>query len=279
MLAQTAFLAPRRFVFAFAACLAAVALLATHLRATSWAAAANMSAGHLAGILFVVAFTELLLRERQAHAQNEALAVALATNRERTRVARDVHDIVGHSLTAVHAQLTGALAVRERDSARSAELVESARALTEDGLKEIRRSVSTLRDDARGPLLEALRSLLSTARTAGLATELVIEGALSEPSAAASLALYRMLQECITNSLRHGKASRLRATLSQRAADLELCVEDDGPGTQPIVPGAGLKGLEERITSLGGEVEIAAIAGKGVRLAARIPHPSNQRRT
>ncbi|HEY2514114.1 MAG TPA: sensor histidine kinase [Polyangiaceae bacterium] len=271
VLAQTVFILPRRIVVAYGAAIVGLTFFVARAHTASWLAAITRSGGQVAGVIFVVAFTETLIRERQARARNEELAVTLATTRERARIAREVHDIVGHSLTAIHAQLTGALAVQGRDSERSARLLESARALTEEGLRDIRRSISTLRERSSESLLEQVRGLLATAAATGLETRLVVEGAPQEPSATTVLAVYRVVQECITNAIRHGRASSVRVTLSFEATELGFAVEDDGVGAEVIVPGAGLTGVKERIALLGGEVAIEARQGAGVRLAARVP--------
>jgi signal transduction histidine kinase len=275
VLAQTVFLAPRRFLLLFGAFLAGVTVVATRARAVSWLSALDLSAGHLAGIVFVVAFTEILLRERQARERNERFAVELATARERARIARDVHDILGHSLTALHAQVTGAFAVRERDPERSTHLLNAARALAEDGLREVRASVSALREGARAPLAAELRSLLAIAETTGLDTQLVLDGAPAiEPSATTALSIYRIVQECITNSIRHGEASRVTVTLTYGEADLCVRVEDDGRGADDLQPGAGLNGVRERVALLGGDIAIETRPGAGLRLEARVPFTS-----
>src|SRR5205814_1805738 len=119
---------------------------------------------------------------------------------------------VGHSLTAVQAQLAGALAVHERDPEGSVRLMRSALTLTDASLGDVRQSVSALRSEPGPSLLEELRSLLATTGEMGLTTELLLQGEPYQPSAMVSLALVRMVQECITNSRRHGAASRLRVT-------------------------------------------------------------------
>ena len=265
-----------------------VTVLAHRLRAASWSAAVGMSAGHLAGALFVAAFTAIYMLERRARAKNEELLRALeaahqrqrdfalqgeelATARERARIARDVHDILGHSLTAVQAQLAGALAVQARDPARSASLVESALALTSDGLADIRGSVAALRPDGGRSLVEELRRLVAAAAASGVAVTLLLDGAPYEPPAMMSLAVCRMVQECLTNGRRHGGATAMRVTIGYREHELSVCIDDDGVGADLIVPGGGLTGIHERVTMLGGELVVDSQRDTGLRIAARLP--------
>jgi len=288
VLGQMVFMLPARGVTLVAGYVALVTVAAVRLRSASWFTALGMAAGHLSGVVFVLAFAALFVRERLARIQKSELLAALgraneqlrgftaqaeelAAARERARIARDVHDIVGHSLTAVQAQLCGALAVYERDAERSVRLVQSALTLTEASLGDVRQSVSALRSEPGPSLIEELRSLFSTTEQMGLTAELLLQGEPYQPSAMVSLAVVRMVQECITNSRRHGAASRLRVTLIYGEGVLSAQVEDDGAGADGLVPGVGLNGIRERVTMLGGELKIEAQSGVGVRLAARIP--------
>lgn len=271
IVAQTAFVTPRRFVVGFAVAQVALVVAATCLRAPSFPAAVGLASGHVAGIVFVVSFVELLVRERQGRLTNERLVVELATARERTRIARDVHDILGHSLTAVHAQLSGALAVAEHDRDQATKLVRSAQTLTERGLQDVRRSVGALRGE-RVALVVELRTLLDTAEQSGLRTSLHVEGAPRELPEANAVALRHAAQECITNCLRHGGATKIGVTVcyGERAVDLEIA--DDGRGAVDPEPGHGLRGLRERVELVGGTlVDIATAPGEGFALRARVP--------
>jgi signal transduction histidine kinase len=161
--------------------------------------------------------------------------------------------------------------VGETDPARATRLVENACAATERGLHDVRRSVTALRGGPYKTMLEELRGLLAAAESAGLETDLVLEGSPYEPAAMVSLAVYRVVQEGMTNGLRHGKASRVRVTLIYGDSDLRVRVEDNGAGAKAIAPGGGLRGIAERLALLGGDVEVDAVLGAGVRLAARLP--------
>ena len=277
VLAQCTIVLPRRVAIAFAVGVVALSTCAIRMRVASWPDALAGAAGIAAGALFVTAFVLLLLREhRVLHAFSRQVE-QLAAAHERTRIAREVHDILAHTLTAVHAQLSGALAVRDLDPGRSVRLIEGARGLTEAGLGDLRRSISELREHAALPLVDRVRGLLGAIEATGMRVELVIDGHADEPPEVASAA-FRAVQECITNAIRHGAASRVQVLLAYSAAELHLVVEDDGRGAVHLVPGLGLRGLTERVTSLGGNLAITSPAGTGVRVEIRLPLDEGHRR-
>ena len=270
VLAQCAIALPRRATIAFAVGIVMLSMCAIRTRVASWPDALIGAAGIAAGALFVTAFMLLLLREHRVVRAFSRQVELLAAAHERTRIAREVHDILGHTLTAVHAQLSGALAVRDLDPARSVRLIEGARSLTEEGLGDLRRSISELREHAALPLVERVRALLGAIEATGMRGELVVDGDPDETPEVASAA-FRAVQECITNAIRHGAASRIKVALVYSASELRVVIEDDGRGAIRIVPGLGLAGLTERVTGLGGDLEITARPGSGVRVAARLP--------
>jgi signal transduction histidine kinase len=269
VLFQVALLVPPGWVWL--ACLYAVLVpaLATYLRVGSWLHTAPLSVGPAAGAVFVVGFTLLLRRERALQQENEGLIRDLAATEERARIARDMHDVLGHSLTAVHAQLSGAMAIARVDPAGASSLIASAQQLTEEGLREVRRSVSALRSQPTISLLGRLDDLLKTAEEAGQTITLTIEGDAAGLSEVVALTGFRVAQECVTNHLRHAASTHATLRVSVGASELRVEYENDGPVTQ-IIPGAGLTGMQERVAALGGSVDIQARATGGTRLVAII---------
>ena len=271
VLCEGAFFASRRRVVLFAL-LASAFIVAAHRQrsATTWQAV-TLSAGHLAGVLFVVALALLLRSERDARAQGEVLAAA----RERTRIAREVHDTLGHALTAAQAQLAGALAVGGSDLARMEALVRGATMLVDDSLLALRQSVSALREAPSLVLLDAARALLDQAENAGLRTTLRSEGAPFTLPVMVTMALYRSLQECITNTLRHAGATQLDVTLHYASSRVTMHVHDNGHPIAPLICGAGLRGIEERVVLLGGDLTVSPLAtGFAVRVSIATNGPS-----
>lgn len=185
---------------------------------------------------------------------------ALATERERTRLAREIHDSLGHYLTVVNMQIEAALAVMEADPERARQSMTKAQTLTKNGLAEIRRSVAALRDDtaAERPLHEALLQLVEEHRSTGLDVHYQLDGAIRPCAAQIEMTLYRAAQEGLTNIRKHAKATRAELHLNyQRPDAVALELRDNGVGGVGIEQngGFGLLGLFERAKLLGGLVK------------------------
>jgi signal transduction histidine kinase len=250
-------------------------LIAAHL---DWSLRARIGIGFdfLPSSAFVIVFTHLMLRERQARqrlrfyaAQMEQLAV---TN-ERNRIAREIHDTVGHYLTVVHVQIEAARAILGGAGAGADECLARAEDLVRDGLTELRRSVTMLRAGsvAERPFGVALSSLVEESRQGGLATTLTIEGTARMLAPAIEFTLYRAAQEALTNVTRHAKASAARLTLRYDESEVCLRVEDDGVGATATDGGFGLTGVRERAQLVGGAVSVRTAAGAGFTLEVRVP--------
>jgi len=235
-------------------------------------------------LVFILLFSELLVRERQArvaldeaHAQLREYAMQveqLATIQERARLAREVHDSLGHHLTAIHVHLEAALALRDSQPALAAEALAHARALTQEGLSEVRRSVAALRaapvEDR--PLLAALTDLVDECRRAGVAADLQVIGERRPLPTPVKAALYRAAQEGLTNARKHSQARRVEVRLDYRdPARVRLAVQDDGVGAASTVGGFGLVGVRERLQLLGGQMQAHTAPGQGFILEVEAP--------
>ncbi|HLH69075.1 MAG TPA: sensor histidine kinase [Candidatus Dormibacteraeota bacterium] len=214
----------------------------------------------------------LLLDELRASRERELEAAKV---QERTRLARDIHDVLAHSLTALIVQLDGArmLLDRERASPEARESLQRARHLAQDGLDETRRAVGALRGD-RVPGAEMLPSLVRDfERDSGLHCTYAVEGEPLPLSSAAQLALYRTAQEALTNVRKHAPGNDVRVQLRYRDGGVELIVDD--AGTAPPAPtngagGYGLEGMRERAELLGGNLEAGRHDG-GFRVRLWLP--------
>jgi signal transduction histidine kinase len=250
-----------------------------------------------AGVIFVAVFTQVALRERTARREIERLAAELAaanqklrayaaqveelaTIQERNRLAREIHDTLGHSLTVINVQLAAAQAVLASDPPRALEAMSKAQALTQDGLNEIRRSVAALRaaPTADRPLPQALEELLETTRAAGLLAELTVQGAPRPLKPQTEQALYRAAQEALTNIRKHARASRVAVQVdygAEAGAPVRLSVSDNGvgaeTGTAEGAAGFGLLGVRERLQLIGGQVRLTTAPGQGFRLEVEAP--------
>jgi len=177
----------------------------------------------------------------------------------------------------VNVQIEAARAVGGSDPNRARDALEKAQSLTQEGLREIRRSVAALRASplANHSLVEALRQIAAESQAAGLATDLEVLGDARALSAQAALSLYRAGQEALTNARKHSQANRVRVELDFREAKtVRLNVSDDGVGAMEgagAANGFGLLGLRERAQLLGGAIRIQTAPGKGFALEMEVP--------
>jgi signal transduction histidine kinase len=225
---------------------------------------------------FVVIFTRIALREKAARARAEALSAEvekLAVLHERNRLAREIHDSLGHFLTTIHVQLEAARTIHSADPAGALAAVAKAQGLARDALVEVRRSVGTLQADrAPAPLATRLRDLAAATDGWGAAVSLEIlgEGRVLPPEV--EHALFRAAQEGLTNVRKHAQAQTTRVMLDYRdPVRVFVRVSDDGRGLAAGSEGHGLAGLRERIAALNGRVVAENSPAGGFRLQVEIP--------
>jgi signal transduction histidine kinase len=265
--------------------LVVLAFVVAFAPAIGWVDAARAGlTSYLAGVVFAVVFTRIAVRGETLAAElgaaNQKLRAyaaqveELATTTERNRVAREIHDNLGHYLTVINMQLEAARAVFGTDPERALDAVRKAQTLTQEGLAEVRKSVSALRAGPAGnrPLPEAAALLIEETRAAGILAELTIAGTPRPLEPQAELTLYRAVQEALTNVRKHAHASRVDVRL-EYAADgtVRLAVHDNGVGSSTSNGGFGLLGLRERVQLLGGKVRTQSAAGEGFRLDVEVP--------
>ncbi|MFF1613736.1 sensor histidine kinase [Amycolatopsis sp. NPDC058278] len=239
--------------------------------------------GTLMSVLFAAIITELLLREQrsrgelaEAHAKlrdHAAQAERLATAQERNRVARDIHDGLGHSLTVVQMQVKAARAVLPTDPGKADDVLAKAQEQAETALAEVRRSVRALREPRLvPPLPEALKALAEETSATGLTARLTVTGTERPLPEEQREALYRAVQEGLTNVRKHAGAETVDVVLGYAAAAVRVEVRDDGRGSDGGAPtGFGLVGLRERAAHLGGELAFTSTPGRGSALTMEIP--------
>jgi signal transduction histidine kinase len=237
--------------------------------------------GMLAAAAFAAALTHLFVREQEARERLRQYALQverLAAAQERNRLARDIHDGLGHSLTVVQMQVKAARAVLAADPARADAVLEKAQRQAEEALAEVRRSVGALREPRPPvPLADALRALADETSAAGVPTNLDVSGAARPLPADAEESLYRAAQEGLTNVRKHAEATRAEVRLDySRPAAVRLEVRDDGAGLDPAVgaavtAGYGLLGVRERAALAGGWMSIDSAPGRGSTLSVEVP--------
>jgi signal transduction histidine kinase len=195
----------------------------------------------------------------------------LAVAEERARMAREMHDSLGHYLTVIKVGLENAERLRERATEKAWDEVRQAKLLTMEALTETRRSVRALRPLA----LEGRRgsaALSELARTFdGLRVDLVVTGQERELGPDTEIVLYRAFQEGLTNVLRHAGATAVTAELSFEGRTTVLVITDDGGGAESLREGFGLVALGERVAALGGAVKAGNRAGGGFELRVELP--------
>jgi signal transduction histidine kinase len=258
---------------------------------SDWGMAFNAGVSFSAGVLFVIIFSYLTLREEQTRKEVERLLVErqqandklrqyalqaeeLATAKERNRLAREIHDSLGHYLTVINVQAQAALALLESDPAQAREAMRKTQTLSQQGLADARQSVAALRAspvDNRS-LPEALTELVEENRAAGIVTQLALLGDGRALSPQAKLTLYRTAQEGLTNVRKHARASRVDLTLDYRQPDaIQLVIEDNGVGSEETGGGFGLLGIRERVQLLQGSMACVTGRRQGFRLEVTLP--------
>jgi signal transduction histidine kinase len=201
-----------------------------------------------------------------------------AASEERQRIARELHDVVAHGVVLMVLQAQGARRILDRDPARAREAVEAIEETGKTALEEIRGSLAILREeDARAdrvpqPTLADLGALIEEMRRAGLAVDLRIEGDARAIPDGVDRSAYRIIQEALTNTIKHAGLVSTRVTVAYGSHDLTLEVVDDGPGRSDSGDGGqGLAGMRERVRVFGGELEAHTRNGRGFVVRARIP--------
>ena len=218
-----------------------------------------------------VTVAERRLREQEIRAR-EAVAA------ERTRIARELHDVVSHSISVVTIQTQAVRRRLGKDHAAEAKDLAVVEATAREAQAEMRRLFGMLRTEGESaamapqPGLAELRRLVESVAGSGREVALRVEGEPTPLSPGLDLAAYRIAQEGLTNALRHSGARRITVTVRHRPHDLEVEVCDDGHGLRPSEDaGQGLTGIRERVALYDGTVHLEEQPTGGVRLAARFP--------
>jgi signal transduction histidine kinase len=210
-------------------------------------------------------------REREERAR-------VAVTEERARIARELHDVVGHSVSVMTVQASAVRRLLRPEQERERDALLVVEQTGREALAEMRRMVGVLRRPEEAPVLapqpslEHLNKLVEQAREAGLPVELHVEGDPRPLPAGVDLTAYRLVQEGLTNALKHAKAERAEVLVRYEAGDIEVTVSDDGQGAGSEDGGGhGLVGMRERVAVYGGELEAGPRPEGGYRLRAKLP--------
>jgi signal transduction histidine kinase len=203
----------------------------------------------------------------------------LAAAEERNRLARDIHDSLGHYLTAVNIQLEKALVYQERNPDEATQAIREAKQAAAEALRDVRRSVSALREgDAGFSLVDALKKLIEGVEDDHLDVDLHLDGDESIYPRSTLLALYRACQEGLTNVQKHAKASQVELNVELGTQEARLTLRDNGQGFDLEAieyampgPGYGLSGMRERLELLRGQMALQSSSQRGTELTIIVP--------
>jgi len=236
------------------------------------------------GLIAAALFAGLASQNRRAYiASLQARAEDDARRRvdeERLRIARELHDVVAHTMATINVQAGVAAHVLPDRPEAAAEALRVIKGASKEGLRELRAILNVLRradeDDPTQPApgLAQIETLVAGATRAGLATTVRLTGTAGPLPAAVDLAAYRIVQESLTNAIRHAGPATAIVSLSYGQAELGIDVVDTGRGASTSASegsGHGLIGMRERAASVGGTVQTGPQPGGGYRVAARLP--------
>ncbi|MGW2911202.1 sensor histidine kinase [Streptomyces asoensis] len=229
--------------------------------------------------LAIVAVAELVRIRREQGARERAERAQAARRRadeERLRIARELHDVLAHSLSLINVQSGVGLALLDSDPEQARTALTTIKAASKEALGEVRQVLDSLRapgDAPRTPApgLDRLPELVEQAARAGLAVEVTGEPPRLPPHT--DLAAFRIVQEALTNVVRHSGSRHARVRLGRDGGTLRLRIDDDGPATGAEAGGSGngLAGMRERAAALGGTIEAGPRPGGGFRVLAVLP--------
>ena len=219
------------------------------------------------------------LKERAEQLEREHSAAAEhAVAEERARIARELHDVIAHSVSVMTVQAGAVRRLLQPEQEKERQALETVEATGREALTEMRRLVGLLREEGAMPEfspqpgLGTMRDLLDTVRSAGLPVDLTVDGTPLELPPGIDLAAYRVVQEALTNALKHGGTAHAWVSVNWGEDEVELEVANDGKGDGDGSGGGhGLAGMKERVALYGGEVESGPRDGGGFVVRARLP--------
>ncbi|MFD4525686.1 sensor histidine kinase [Streptomyces sp. NPDC058470] len=237
-------------------------------------------------IVAIVALSELVRVRREQWARDRverAQAAKRRADEERLRMARELHDVLAHSISVINVQAGVGLALLDSDPEQARTALTTIKAASKEALGEVRQVLDTLRAPGEAPRapapgLDRLPELVEQAAGAGLTVEL--QGAAPKLSPGTDLAAFRIVQEALTNVVRHSGSRHARVLVERAESALRLRIDDDGPATGADAGGSGngLAGMRERAAALGGTIEAGPREHGGFRVMAVLPLKAKEER-
>jgi signal transduction histidine kinase len=268
---------------------AAIASLVIGYAFSAWRASAVFDLLLLAGLVTLLSVAELsraLNARAAADRRGRAEATARRASEERVAIARDLHDVVAHSISVINVQANTALHLMDRQPERAREALTAIREVSGQALTELGTVLGALRDAggtvplAPVPGVARLDELAARARSAGFDVSVAAEGPVRQLPAGVDAAAYRIVQEALTNTVRHSAGRSASVLLRYGDENLVIEVDDDGPGAAAggghngsggSGSGNGLTGMAERARALGGSLDAGPRPGGGFRVLAKLP--------
>jgi signal transduction histidine kinase len=228
---------------------------------------------YLAGCIFVMLFSSVVIAEKKSRQQTEILAEqveTLAAALERNRIARDMHDSLGHTLTDLNLQLEIAQKFRLRDLDKAFQAVDLAKLLASQCIEDVSQTLQTMRQ-SDFDLDRSVKTLFEQVRQKQ-SLQVYWEGNLPQLSLQTNYQIYCIVKEALINVQKHAHASYVRFKSQSTTEGIILELEDDGIGFDPKYhQGFGLKGMAERVQAIGGKLQISSVPGKGTQIYINIP--------
>ncbi len=266
---------------AFAAVFALALLIALLVGPTRDFGAGEFLSGVAAfAVVMIIGWTMQARRQRiDSFDDEQEEAARRAATEERLRIAQELHDVVAHSLGVIAVQAGVGMHVIDSDPDEARRALENISRASRTSLTEIRRLLGMVRDSegvpryAPAPGLADLPRLVEGVTGVGLAVDVRVEGDIDAVPGSVGVTAYRIVQEALTNTLRHAEAHRATVRLDTTPGELRIEVADDGRGpTGASLGGHGLVGMRERVAVYGGSLEVGPDATGGFRIAARLPY-------
>ncbi|MEV6265302.1 sensor histidine kinase [Streptomyces sp. NPDC051784] len=237
----------------------------------------------LTGWLVAVLALGSMRHGRVAYAEEEA---RLRATQERLRIARELHDVIGHNMSMIHVQASSALHRLQKDPAQAQEALTAIKQGSKEGLRELRATLGVLRQvdevapTGPSPGLARIGELVSSAAGAGLEVKVERSGSHAPLPASVDLAAYRIVQESLTNAVKHSGARHVVVRIHHGDRELSIGVQDDGRGSAPSAQGegSGIAGMTERARALGGTLSAGPGTAGGFAVRGRLPFPDHTSR-
>ena len=236
-------------------------------------------------LILIAAEVVRLVRDRiaanaRARAEEERLRHEETRRRaseERLRIAQELHDVLAHNISMINVQASTALHLLDDQPERARPSLSAIKDASKEALVELRSALDVLRQSGerapRAPTagLDELDALVERTRSAGLVVDVAIDGTRDTPPAGVDLAAFRIVQEALTNVVRHADARHVTVRIGYLPSELTVEVTDDGTASGPVVTGNGISGMRERAATLGGDLTAGARPGGGFAVRARLP--------